>query len=342
VGDALQQTNPDSDQHPAKPHRHWYRLALFTTVALLLAIVALLPVAVGSMQQVLGRGSDPLYDLITGNVVTHEVAEVAEDDATYVNLGMVDLDETTGQLTVAVSGNRNCPQACPALNLVFTALDDDADQRRGLPPSATLELTPDDRIFSQAVQLPLRGQPSLYPFDQYRIWLGVGGVVTQADGASVELEPETLQGRATVTVQNRVPDMLMAAPVAIAPDTVQAGTDPFGHLAVQALVFERPDYLKVLAVTLVVLIGISAALALFTRGLNDLALGFGGLILGVWGVRSVLMPQSIGTVTAIDLALSWLILLLLLGLALRAALHFLHQSELPRPAMGRRPRESKR
>jgi hypothetical protein len=332
---------PDSDQQLAKPHRHWYRLALFTTVALLLAIVALLPVAVSSMQQVLGRGSDPLYDLITGNVVTHEVAAAAETDATYVNLGMVDLDETTGQLTVAVSGNRNCPQACPALNLTFTALDDDADQRRGLPPSATLELTPDDRIFSQAVQLPVRGQPSLYPFDQYRIWLGVGGVATQPDGTKVELRPETLQGR-TVTLQNRIPDMLMDAPAAIAPDTVHAGTDPFVHLGVQALVFERPDYLKVLAVTLVVLIGISAALALFTRGLNDLALGFGGLILGVWGVRSVLMPQSIGTVTAIDLALSWLILLLLLGLALRAALHFLHHSELPRPAPRGRSRESNR
>ena len=52
-------------------------------------------------------------------------------------------------------------------------------------------------------------------------------------------------------------------------------------------------------------------------------------MLGVWGVRSILMPQSIGTITAIDLALSWLILLLLLGLSKRAALHFLHHSDIP-------------
>ena len=86
-----------------------------------------------------------------------------------------------------------------------------------------------------------------------------------------------------------------------------------------------------LAVALVLLIGVSAAMALVTRGINDLALGIGGLILGIWGVRSVLMPQSIGTITAVDLALSWLILLLLLGLAIRAALHFHRQSELPAP-----------
>jgi hypothetical protein len=283
------------------------------------------------MQEVLGRGPDPLYDLMTADVVTPATVAAAGTDATYFNLGMVDFDEATGQVTVAVSGNRACAQTCPALALTFAALDDDADQRRGLPPSATLTLAPEDRIFSQAVTLPVRGQPSLYPFDQYRLWLGVGGIATELDGTNVELRPETVSGRAVVTFQNRIPDIIMDAPVPIAVDTVSAAADPFGFLAVQALTFERPAYLKVLAVVLVVLIAISATLALFTRGINELALGFGGIILGVWGVRSILMPQALSTVTAIDLALSWLILLLLLGLAVRAMLHFHRHSDLPLP-----------
>lgn len=109
----------------------------------------------------------------------------------------------------------------------------------------------------------------------------------------------------------------MAPPVTIPPQRVHAATGPFGFLGVRALTFSRPAYLKVPA--------------LFTRGIDEPALGFGGLILGVWGIRSVLMPQSIGKVTAIDLALSWLILLLLLGLAVRAALHFQRHSDLPLP-----------
>jgi hypothetical protein len=318
------------------PHRHWYRLALGATILLVLGVLAMLPIAVRSMQEVLGRGPDPLYDLMTGDVVTSEAAAAAESDATYFNLGLVDFDEDTGQVTMAVSGNRICAQSCPSLALTFVALDDDADQRRGLPPSATLTLKPEDRVFSQSVTLPVRGQPSLYPFDQYRIWLGVGGVATQADGTMVELRPETLAGR-VVTFQNRIPDIIMEAPVPIAPDTVSAAADPFGFLAVQALTFERPAYLKVLAVVLVVLIAISATLALFTRGIDELALGFGGIILGVWGVRSVLMPQALSTITAIDLALSWLILLLLLGLAVRAMLHFHRHSDLPVPRL-RSPR----
>lgn len=318
------------DQPPPTPHRHWYRLALVVTVVLIVVVLAMLPLAVQSMQEVLGRGPDPLYDLVTGKVVTPDVAAAAEAEATYINLGLVTLDEDTGQITLAVSGNRNCGDACPALALTFMSLDDDADQRRGLPPSATLDLAPDDRIFSQAVQLPIRGQPSLYPFDEYRLWLGVGGEATLPDGTTVEVRPDNVPGKAVVTIQNRVPDMIMQPPVPVVPETVRAATDPFGFTAVQDLTLQRPAYLKVLTIVLVVLIAISSALALFTRGLDELALGFGGIILGVWGVRSVLMPQAVSTVTAVDLALSWLILLLLLGLAVRAALHFHRHSQFER------------
>jgi hypothetical protein len=318
-------------RQPPRPHRHWYRLALVLTIVLVVAVVVTLPIAILSMQEVLGRAPEPLFDLVTGQEVSPESAAAAEEEATYVNLGMVNLDDSTGELTLAVSGNRLCGDACPALDITFLALDDDADQRRGLPPSATLSLTPEDIVFSETVQLPLRGQPSLYPFDTYQVWLGVGGIATLPDGAPMELRPENLGGRAVVTLQNRIPDMIMDAPTPIHPDTAAAEADPFSYVAVQEITFERPAYLKVLAVVLVVLIGVSAAMALFTREVNDLALGIGGLILGVWGIRSILMPQGISTVTAIDLALSWLILLLLLGLALRAALHFHRHSDLPLP-----------
>jgi hypothetical protein len=191
-------------------------------------------------------------------------------------------------------------------------------------------------IFSDSVTLPTRGQPSLYPFDQYQLWLGIRGVVTGPEGNAVEITPELMRGNATVTLQNRIPDMLMEDPFPISQEQVQAATDTFGYMAVESLTFSRPTYIKVLAVALVLLIGVSAVMALVTRGLDDLALGIGGLILGVWGVRSVLMPQTIGTITAVDLALSWLILLLLLGLAIRAAVHFHHKSELPPPRIPRR------
>jgi hypothetical protein len=316
--------------------RHWYRAALLITIALVVFVVIMLPFAIRSMQEVLGRSRDPLFDLITGQPVDPVTAAAAEADATYLNFGFVSLDDDTGVVTLAVSGNRNCGDACPALDLTLTSLEDDADQRRGLPPSASLKLNPDDTVFSQSVQLPVLGQPSLYPFDEYVLWLGVGGIATMPDGSTLELNTEASTSHAVITIQNRIPDMVMQGPVKLDPESVQSATDPFAFLAVQAMSFQRPTYLKVLAVVLVLLIAVSASMALFTRGLDELALGVGGLILGVWGVRSVLMPQSLSTVTAVDLALSWVILLLLLGLAVRAALHFHRRSEIPVPRVVRR------
>src|SRR5262245_9697625 len=138
---------PGSDlpQTPA-PHRHWYRLALGATILLVLVVVALLPIAVRSMQEVLGRGADPVFDLVTGRLVAPEAAASAETDATYVNLGIVALDETTGQVSLAVSGNRSCANSCAALALTFSALDKDANQRRGLPPSAPLTIPANDPV----------------------------------------------------------------------------------------------------------------------------------------------------------------------------------------------------
>lgn len=329
-----------AESTPASRKR-WFRISLAITVVLVVAVAVSLPVAIQSMREVLGRAQDPLFDLETGQVVSSEVAAAAESEATYINVGLVNLDETTGELTLAVSGNRRCGDICPTLALTFVALDDDADQRRGLPPSATVSLTPDDVMFSDSVTLPLRGQPSLYPFDEYQIWLGVSGMATGPEGVTVEITPELMAQNATVTLQNRIPDMLMDHPLPIPPAQVRAATDTFGYMAVESLNFTRPTYIKVLAVALVLLIGVSAAMALVTRGLDDLALGIGGLILGVWGVRSVLMPQTIGTITAIDLALSWLILLLLLGLAIRAVLHFHRKSELPPPRIPSRVRHAR-
>jgi hypothetical protein len=141
---------------PPKPHRHWYRLALATTLLMVVVVIALLPLAVTSMQEVLGRGPDTLYGLMTGQPVDPAEVIEAEDKGIDVNLGIVGLDESTGLLIIAVSGNRNCTGPCPTTTMTLAALDDDADQRRGLPPSASLTLQPEDTVFSQTVQLPLR------------------------------------------------------------------------------------------------------------------------------------------------------------------------------------------
>lgn len=300
-----------------------HRAALVVTAAVLLLVVVALPFALRSMAGTLfGEQETILYDLGTDSVVPPVVTEPISPDRNYVNIAVVGLDPASGQATFAISGNRTCPETCSTIDLTLLALDDNAAQRRGLPPSATVTLGPDDRVFSESVTLPVRGRPNRYPFDAYEIWLGFAVVITGPDGQPISLDETVARDSSVVTLQSQLSYLELQPPQRIDPSRAAAATDPWTIALVEDLRFERPEYLKILAVLLVTLIAVSGTIALLRRDIDDLLLGIGGLILGVWGIRSVLNSQPLPGITAIDLALSLVILIMLLGLTVRLTLHF--------------------
>jgi hypothetical protein len=322
-----------------RPQTHlWPRLGLLQAVLLLAAVVIALPFAFRSMGILLTGGqARTLYDFPSGQPLTGPASEEETDAVNYFNIAAIDLDEAQGSITFAISGHRLCPDdaSCATINFSLISLDDDADVRRALPPSASLTLEPDDLIFSQTIQLPIRGQPSQYPFDDYLLWLGLTGTMV-LDDETLPLTVEMLEERAVITTQNQLRDYLMVPPVEIDPAQVASMTDPQEFVGVQQLRFERPAHQEILAVLLIALIAVSAIIAVALRTMSDLLIGIGSLILGIWGVRSVLVPSSLSVVSSIDLALSVIILFVLLGLSLRVARHFQQQSELPPVTLRRR------
>jgi len=166
------------------------------------------------------------YEFPSGQAATAAATQALAESESYFNIEAIDLDEDVGSITLAISGHRICPDdGCSTLTFTLVSLEDDADVRRALPPSATMTLTPDQAIFSQTVQLPVRGQPGLYPFDDYLLWLGLAGTVVD-DGKTIELTPDLLAQRAVITTQNQLRDFLMVPPVAINSARVTALTDP--------------------------------------------------------------------------------------------------------------------
>jgi hypothetical protein len=186
------------------------------------------------------------------------------------------------------------------------------------------------------MQLPTRGQPTLYPFDSYELWLAVAVSAQLHDGTELTVRPDQVASNLHITLQSDLGHLNMAPPTWIDPAQVQAAGDPLQFLYVFGLEFQRPYYLQGLAVLLVLLIGMSGSLAVFLRPINDLFLGVGGLILGVWGIRAIVIQSPMPSVTAMDLALSGIIVALLLGVAIRTALHFHRQAPLPLPRINRR------
>ena len=92
------------------------------------------------------------------------------------------------------------------------------------------------------------------------------------------------------------------------------------YVSAYALSFERPRYLRVLAVLLVLSIAAAAAYSVFLRPLEDLVVSSGTLVLGVWGIRAIIVPVNLHFQTAVDLALSVVILVVLGGISVKALL----------------------
>jgi hypothetical protein len=306
-----------------------HRLALAQAVLLVIAVLAALPFAIRSMDMTLWeRQGRTLYAFPSGQPVPASDEDLTIGDRSFLNIAAVDTDEAAGSVTLAVSGHRVCDDLCPRTQFTFFSMADDAQVRRALPPSASVTLLPNEQTFTHTIQLPIRGQPSLYPFDDYELWLGLAGTVEE-EGETTQLTEDLLSAHATITTQNQLREYLMVDPVQIDPDRVRAANDPYELIGVQALRFERPTHLEILTVMLVLLIAGSAIVAVFLREITDLVFGIGSLILAIWGVRSVLVPSPLQVVTSVDLALSVVILFVLLGLSLRAAHYFRKQADLP-------------
>src|SRR5204863_9291007 len=96
--------------------------------------------------------------------------------------------------------------------------------------------------------------------------------------------------------------------------------DRYDYFAIDSLHFSRWRAGQGLTVVLVLLIAAVAAYAVFLRSLHDLILSAGGLVIGVWGVRSILVPSNITTRTGVDVALGLVIMFLLGAMSIRVAL----------------------
>lgn len=329
--DEGKQIDPESTPPPVKSRHHLHRVAFGITLLLIIAVLIVLPFAMQSMGTLLfGRQQVQLYDLLNSQIITPQEVAGDRNRESYFNLAVIGIDQTNSALNLGLSGSRVCPAACPEITITAFALDENnAAVRRGLPPSASLTLTPADVVYTGTMQLPIAGRPSLYPFDTWTVWLGLQVSAKGANGLNAPVTAAFVRDRAVITIQNQASDFLMNPPATINPERARALTDQASFLTVQALEFHRPAYLRLITGILMTLIAVSGILALLTRSVDDLVLGIGGLIMGIWGIRGILAPQPVPTVTAVDLGLSTVILLILLGLALRGALYFHERGKFP-------------
>ena len=326
--DAVDEAFVESPQTPGSRHR--YLAAFIVTMAVVVIVLGLLPSALVSMYRELrGQAIDQVYDLFTGEEVA--VDRTFGPDTAFINITVTNLDESSRIATLTVSGHRVCPAICPPTKGTFFSLGNDAARRRGLPPSASVTVPGESGTYTFTIELPVRGAPQLYPFDSYTLLLGLVISVTLPNGREEVVNiPDLARERVALTLEDQVVRLNMVPPMPVDPASVRSPSDPVDFLLVDQLQWQRPVYLRIVTILLVILISASAIFALGLRTLHELVLGIGGIILGIWGVRSVVVQTELPDVTLIDVILAFVMLVLLLALSVRAARFFYVQSGLRR------------
>lgn len=132
-----------------------------------------------------------------------------------------------------------------------------------------------------------------------------------------------------------LPRMRLSGPTSVNPASVSSPGNPCQYAEIEQLTFSRPLYLQLMAPLLVLLTAGAAAYAVFAQPLSQLIVNAGALLLGIWGMRSILVGDVPAFGTAVDLALASVVLFLLTAIIVRALYVLEERSGLHVPLIGR-------
>jgi hypothetical protein len=245
-----------------------------------------------------------------------------------LHIDVVAIDELNRLATLRVEGVHVCRGGCDDYKekLVLFSVAASAQGAEGISPSESITLPSTSAVVSQKLQLPVRGSLTGYPLDRYQLWLGIALERIYPDGRVEPLTPTEAQGHLFLTVGEEIPRMIMQPPGRIDARSVQPAANELNvqYLYVADMDWQRPGYLKILCMLTILLSAAASAYAVFMRPFDQLILNSGALILGVWGVRSLLLGGIPQDVTRVDVALTSIIMFLLSAITFRA-LNYLHR-----------------
>jgi hypothetical protein len=298
-----------------------YRGGLFVALAAVAISIVLAPFAVTSL---LAAFRQPV-----GNRAYNLMTPKLHGEWTKLNVAAISINEAAQVVTFRVSGFHNCPSKCTEVERVqFFSVRADPNGAVGAPPFAAVDLPPDSSEIDQQFTLPITGDLLDYPFDRYSILLGTTFSYVTKAGATIAFSPSATRSGLDFSVNSDIPRITMAAPKLLR--TGQYDTAGVTYDSVAALDLYRPAYLRILTVLLTLLIVLAAAYGVLFRPFTQIVPTVGASVLGVWGVRSLLVGSYPPDSTGVDLVLESAILLLLLIIAFRAVVYMWPRSELGR------------
>lgn len=246
---------------------------------------------------------------------------------TKLNVAMVSISETADTMTLRISGFHHCPVRCNEVERVqFYSVHADPSGALGAPPSSSVDLPNGASEIDQLVTLPITGDLIAYPLDHYQLLLGVTFSRVTTSGSTIPIDRAATRAGLEYSVDNTIPRLSLAVPISVRPQKYR--TTEVAYDSLTALNFSRPICLQILTVLLTMLIVLAAAYGVLFRPFTQIIPTVGGIVLGVWGIRSLLVGSYPPDSTSVDLVLEASILLLLLVVGVRAVVFMWPHSHL--------------
>jgi hypothetical protein len=310
---------------PAKrklPIRRGYRIGFAITGVLLLVTAVLMPIAfVDLVRATRAR----LHDEVRVYAALHALPAV---DPPYVRarVDIVGLDELQRTETLRVNAVAACVRDCDfTYRLTFYAVNGEVSGPIGVPPAESVSVPADGKEVTTKFDLPITASLLLYPFDENVLQLGV---TLERVGANTQVTPipapEGLR-QLQVKLDEQLPAVQLRELTNVDPATVRPADVPnFDYLAVASISLERPVYRKILTLLALVMIAIASIYAVWLRPFDQLIINAGALVLGIYGVRSLLLGSYPPDATILDIALIGVALFVLFSIGMRGVM-YLHE-----------------
>lgn len=297
-------------------HRHFSKVAvLFLIIVTVTLIIISLPFALKDIVTDLASESYPMYWLSPKD-------QPSSDKHLSVHLDFVGINEWDGTAKIRVTAYDYCVEVCDWTDELTLVSIQNQVTGASLAPAETIQFSANHWSYTKVVELPIYGDPVRFPFDDYDMRLGVLYHRIYPDGRVEEITPEMAKDQLSVSLQSRIPKFFM-----LTPQNIENPTATLYNNHVQRydyatdLTFARHSYLKILTVFLITLIAAVTAYAVVFCDFKNVILSAGGLILGIWGIKAILLSDAQAGITVSDVILAVIVLFLLIAVIIRAAHH---------------------
>ena len=253
--------------------------------------------------------------------------DVLAPDYTQLEVVVTSVDEVNHTVTLRVNGFHSCAAQCESGftdKVVFYQVDENDANQQSIPASDSILIPTSGTEISAKMTLPLRGNVLTYPFDSYKLGLGV---VIERLYPSKEIKFLTTaesKGKLSITIDEQVARLNLDYLRIVEPGEVKPKNAKFEYANVALMSFKRPVFIQVV-VSMVVLLTVAVAVyTMITRPFDQLVINSGAVILGVYGARSLVLSGFPSDVTLVDTIFSLVVLYNLLALTVRG-MNFFHR-----------------